>query len=122
MAPPNLSAENIARTLAILGTTAALAACTKSEPAGVKADQAPTANASASAAAEPPPPPQVVAPPGAGPQGNDEGRAPEATATAAASAAPPVGGHAIELKKRKASPTGQASCGAGTCSADMKKK
>ena len=111
MGRPNLSFDEIALVLAALS----LGACTKaSEPAGVKADQAPTASASA-------------APPS---------NAPAVTATAAATVAPEGQGAATvgaaptasatetphQPPKREKKPTGQASCGAGTCSADMKKK
>ena len=103
---PNLSLEHLALTLAVLGT-----ACAKSSaPDAVHADQ-PSASAAATTAAP-----------------SAEPTPPTATATAAASAleAAPKGsapriGHG-RAPGGSAGTTGQASCGAGTCSADMKKK
>jgi len=104
---PNLSLEHLALTLAVLGT-----ACAKSSaPDAVRADQ-PSASAAATTtaapSAEPTPPP------------------PTATAAASALEAAPKGsapriGHG-RAPGGSAGTTGQASCGAGTCSADMKKK
>src|SRR5690349_1933236 len=112
MPRPNLSLEKIAFTLAALS----VAACTpKSSPAeAVKSDQAPTASA---APAAPPPDPGAAA--------NEEkkqgGPLPSATASAAEVPHP-----ALQRNKHEATghggSSGSASCGAGTCTADMKKK
>jgi hypothetical protein len=109
---PNLSIERLAITLA------ALAACSRSEPAAVRPEQTPP-TASASAAA--PPPPQPTPDEGKKNEGEKE-PAPTTIGTAAASARP------ITEPRRHVAPggsskgTGQASCGAGTCTADPKKK
>ncbi len=105
MARPNLSLEHLALTLAALGTSAVITACAKSEPAGaVRSDQAP-ATASAAAPVAPEQTPQAIATTTA-----------TAAPSAAASAAPPA------PAKRAKDRSGQASCGAGTCTAEMKKK
>jgi len=108
---PNLSIERLAVTLAALGTTAVITACSRSEPAAVRPEQTPTTSAS-------PPPPQP-APDEAKKNEGEKELGPTATATATASATPrrhmaPGGGDK--------GGTGQASCGAGTCTADPKKK
>jgi len=128
MASPNLSLENIARTIATLGTSAVLAACTKSaEPAAVKADQTPVTTASATAAAPPAPPPPAqpaaderAREPGAAPEGQAAGGGAGAAPTT--SGAPAAPAHKASTMGRHQGATGQASCGAGTCSSDMKKK
>lgn len=104
MEPRNVAFAHIAALLATLG------GCTKAEPASMKADQAP--QGATSAAATPPPPP-----PGAAPTLADEEstKGKKADVAASASATPVAPMH-------RAPVTGQASCGAGTCSADMKKK
>lgn len=114
---PNLSIERLAVTLAALGTTAVITACS-SEPAAVRPEQTPAASAS-----PPPPPPQAMPNEAKKTEGEREPTpttVATATATATASATPrrhmaPGGGG------DKGS-TGQASCGAGTCTADPKKK
>ncbi len=108
---PNLSLENIAAALAVLGTAAVLTACTKAEksaPASaapatnIKSDTPVSQGAATATAAAP-----------------IEGK-PEAP-LASASAAPAASDKA--LKRRPGSGTGgQASCGNGNCSAEMKKK
>ena len=103
---PNLSFERLAIVLALTG-------CSKATPA---ADQTSTVRSDPSASvAQPavqgatPPPPAITA-----------------TTTAAAPGAPAPHGaaSAIELRKKDmTSPTtGQASCGAGSCTSDIKKK
>ena len=110
---PNLSLQNIAATLAALGTSAVVVACTKApEPASMRADQAPTASATS---ASPPPPPPIAAP---------EQERGKDNLKATGSAAPPL----QQPKPMRPAPTsgggstGQASCGAGTCTGDPKKK
>ena len=103
---PNLSIERLAVTLAALGTTAVVA-CTKAESAAVRPEQTPAASAS-------PPPPQPV-PEETKTEGEKE-PAPTTIATATASARP------VAQPPRHKAGTGQASCGAGTCTADPKKK
>ena len=103
MGRPNLSLENIALTLAALS----LGACTKaSEPAAVGSDRQPAASASAA-----PPPPGAI-----GATNSPQ----QATASPSASATE-VPHEALKREKKKAG-SGSASCGAGTCSADMKTK
>ena len=102
--------RNVSLTLTHIATVlAALSSgCTKAEPAAaVHADQ-PMATASAM----PPPPPPA---PSAAPMEEAKGEAEPAPSASAVT--PQTPSH-----QRLRAPTGQASCGAGTCSADMKKK
>jgi len=92
---PNLSLEHLAAIVAVLGTSAVLASCAKADSAAVRADQTPQSQSATATVS-------------AGPGGS-------ATAAAASS------GLLKDEKKGKAM-TGQASCGAGTCTADPKKK
>jgi hypothetical protein len=111
---PNLSLENIATVIAALGTSAVLAACTKTaEPASVHADQPAT---QASAASPPPPPPPTSMATTMGDQ--DTTLKKNAGGSPSASAVTPT---PMQPGKPKGT-TGQASCGAGTCTADPKKK
>jgi hypothetical protein len=110
----NLSLTHIATVLAALGSPAVIAACTKADAPAVRSDQP----ASSAAAATPPPPSPTASAPGAA---ADEGRA------ASSSSAQAPDGVKLERKKGMAGgggggSTGQASCGAGTCTADPKKK
>lgn len=114
---PNLSIERLAVTLAALGTTAVVTACSRAEPAAVRPEQTPAASAS-----PPPPQPVVVDETKKAEAAEKEPMVtPGAIATAAPSAHP-----ASAVPKRRApgdkGGTGQASCGAGTCTADPKKK
>src|SRR4051812_49044462 len=100
---PNLSFEHLAILLALTG-------CSKATPAadGVRSDPGVTS-------------PSVTQ--GALP----EKQALPATATAAASSTPspnPGGANATDLKKKMGGDghTGQASCGAGSCTSEIKKK
>ena len=119
---PNLSLPALATTLAALGTSAILVACGGDTPASNTpsggSSAAPSASsapadtgapsASAAPAAEATPPAATTAAPAATP-------APTTTATTASAPkkSPPKAAHHA---------TGQASCGAGTCSSDAKKK
>jgi hypothetical protein len=110
---PNLSIERLAVTLAALGTTAVVAACSRAEPPSVRPEQTPAASVA-------PPPPQAMPDETKKSEGENE-PAPTTVATATASARP------IAQPRRHVGPggdkgTGQASCGAGTCTADPKKK
>jgi hypothetical protein len=110
----NLSLEHLATIVAVLGTSAVLASCARADSPAVRSDQAPEAvvpNATASAA---PPPPVVTA------QADEQAQTPGVIATATA-AAPSASAHRMHAAPR-ATTTGQASCGAGTCTADPKKK
>ena len=112
---PNLSFEYLAIVLALAGT-----GCSKATPAAesstVRSDPA-TATASA------------VATPTLDNDKDKQTRAPMATPpVVGASAAPggPRGGASANELRRKAgdmgNPTGQASCGAGSCTSEIKKK
>jgi hypothetical protein len=110
---PNLSIEHLAVTLAALGT---VTACTRAEPAATRPD-----TPMSSAAATPPPPQPVHEEEKETTKDEHKKSEGMATATATASARP------IAEPRRKVAPdskggTGQASCGAGTCTADPKKK
>ncbi|HEX4517358.1 MAG TPA: hypothetical protein VH054_27620 [Polyangiaceae bacterium] len=107
---PNLSFERLAIVLALTG-------CNKATPAAdgmnsVRSD--PSASAAAQTAVATPPPPAVAA-------------SAVATTAAPASPAPHAGASAIELRKKMdmrgpGGSTGQASCGAGSCTSEIKKK
>jgi hypothetical protein len=106
---PNLSLERLAAIVAALGTSAVLASCAKGDSAAVRADQTPRAQSAT---------PTVSAAPGGSAPSAELAPSPVApTVTAAAASS----GLLREEKKGKAM-TGQASCGAGTCTADPKKK
>jgi hypothetical protein len=111
--PPNLSLEHLALTLAAL-----TAACTRAEPS-LRTDQTPMTAPSSFAAAPPPPPAEAE------PDKKIEGEkepAPKTVATATATAsARPMASPKRRMGGDKGQP-GQASCGAGTCTADPKKK
>jgi hypothetical protein len=101
---PNLTFERLAIVLALTG-------CSKATPAAdaVRSDPGATSQAVTQGA----PPPRPITEPLI------------ATVTASASPSPGPGGaaSATDLKKKLGhSPTGQASCGAGSCTSDMKKK
>ena len=107
--PPNLSFEHLAVVLALAG-------CSKATPAAetsttVRSDPSASAQVERQQGATPPPPPPAIA----------------------ASAAPVMGGRSggpggaasvNELRKKDMSnpTTGQASCGAGSCTSEIKKK
>jgi hypothetical protein len=119
MRAPNLSLENIATAIAALGTSAVLAACTKAaEPSSsVRADEPAQASA-----ASPPPPPVATASPTAVTEQDQQKK--EGAASAAPMTQPP---QPSQLRRgpggaKPTGTTGQASCGAGTCTADPKKK
>ncbi len=104
----------MALTLAALGTSAVIASCSKAErPSAVSSNPATTPSATAAAATPPPPAlkkdeeptPTAIAAPSA-----------NATAPGAASVQP------VRRPKMQGGGTGQASCGAGTCTSDPKKK
>jgi hypothetical protein len=107
---PNLSFERLAIVLALTG-------CSKATPAAdgmnsVRSD--PSASAAAQTAVAPPPPAVTAS-------------AVATTATTPASPAPRAGASAFELHKKMnmggpGGSTGQASCGAGSCTSDIKKK
>jgi hypothetical protein len=106
--PPNLSFERLAIVLALAG-------CSKATPAAdtsstVRSDPSASALAQPEAQGATPPPPAITA-------------SAAATIAAPGSPAPRGGASAIELHKKKdMSPTGQASCGAGNCTSEIKKK
>ena len=140
---PNLSLTNIASTLAALGTSAVIVACggdSKSSDTPANATPSATAAPSASAAAScnasaHPTDNAAAATTGntATPTTTTATTATPATTTAAATttstakpagtaaAKPPAGGGSGS-SPTKPKATGQASCGAGTCSSDPKKK
>jgi hypothetical protein len=108
---PNLSFEHLALVLALAG-------CSKATPAAdststtVRSDPATTATASATADRQQ----GLVAPMQA---------SAAATIGAPGSPAPRGGASANELREQKGdmgNPTGQASCGAGSCTSEIKKK
>lgn len=112
MRRPDLSVATIAGALALLGTSAVIASCAKSAPAENATTEPARTIAPASSASS-----------------ADKGTTPiQASPVASVSAA--VGdastagpGKADDTKKRvTTAPTGMASCGAGTCTADPKKK
>jgi hypothetical protein len=110
---PDLSIERLAITLAALGTTAVIAACTRAEPAAIRSESTPTPTVSAA-----PPPPQ---PDESKKSEGEKEPSPMATAPTSASAvAPSAPRRAPGGSDKKGG--GQASCGAGTCTADLKKK
>ena len=117
---PNLSLERLALTLAALGTSAVVTACTRAEPAGgARADQAPTSSASS----PPPPQPTQVMPDEAQKSEGEREPVPAQIATTTATPPPTASAHRMAPgKKPDKGGTGQASCGAGTCTADPKKK
>jgi len=101
---PNLSFEHIALVLALAG-------CSKATPAAdtsstVRSD--PSASAPAEKQGEAPPP--VI------------GASAVATTATPGSPAPRGAASAIELRKKEKDTTGQASCGAGNCTSEIKKK
>jgi len=107
----------MALTLAALGTSAVIASCSKAErPSAVSSD--PAMAPSATAAAMPPPP--------GAKQDEDRARTTPTTIAAPSANATVQGGAAsaqpVNRPKMKAGGTGQASCGAGTCTSDPKKK
>ena len=109
---PNLTIERLAVTLAALGTSAVVvAACTHAEPAATSAS--PDKPMPSASAAPPPPAPDESK------KSEAEKEPTIATATATASAQPAPVKHRAPGDKGG---TGQASCGAGTCTADPKKK
>jgi len=130
---PDLSLRAIAGTLALLGTPAVIAACAKSEKAAPSAEvRSEPQGAAASAIAAPP----VAAPTVTATAGTEattaasatavdeatkgkQGAAPTPSAAASASASAPPGSGGGGMKRGM---TGQASCGAGTCATDPKKK
>ena len=93
--------------------------CAKAEPSGaVRSDQPASGGMTASAIAAPPPPPPSAEPtPLATATPVEQEQSKRKGEAAASASAPPAPGHTMMR-----SPTGQASCGAGTCSADPKKK
>jgi len=115
---PNLSLHHLAAVVAALGTSAVLAACTKADSAAVRSDQPQKPTPSANAA---------VAAPGE----KKPDLEPTETATATATAAVVGGaasGRTVSPSRAPQQPApnkganGQASCGAGTCTSDPKKK
>ncbi len=105
--PPNLSFERLAIVLALAG-------CSKATPAAdtsstVRSDPSASAVAQPEAQGATPPPPAITA-------------SAVATTAAPGTPAPRGGASAIELRKKGMSPTGQASCGAGNCTSEIKKK
>ena len=133
---PNLSLTNIASTLAALGTSAVLVACggdskSSDTPANAtpSATAAPSASAAASCSAN-------AHPADNGAAATTASSATPTTAAAATTAAPatttaaatttstakPGSTAAAHPAPSKPKATGQASCGAGTCSSDPKKK
>jgi hypothetical protein len=119
---PDLSRERIALILAALGTSAVITACAKgAEPAAVRSDQAPTA--SAQSAVAPPPPPEATPTGAPGQQAEEKGKAADLGNAAPSASAPNPTQHSLGRRPAGGTgQTGQASCGAGTCTADMKKK
>ncbi len=112
MKRPDISLATIAGALALLGTTAVVASCAKSapaesattEPARVATPSATAASAQTITAS----PVLLSAPANASGTLGDAGGTP---------------GRADDLQRKPtARPTGMASCGAGTCTADPKKK
>jgi hypothetical protein len=112
---PNLSFEHLAIVLALAG-------CSKATPA---ADQTSTVRSDPAASASAPPLERQ----------DNTAKPPSASITATAVAAPMTGGRgggpggaasATDLRKKDdmhmANPTGQASCGAGSCTSEIKKK
>jgi len=119
---PNLSLDNIATVIAALGTSAVLAACTKAaEPGSVRSDQPAASAVNANA---PPPPPAATAATPEGVAADEElkKKAGPGGGGGSASATPLMQQPRSGGGMPHGSSTGQASCGAGTCTADPKKK
>ncbi len=135
MRKPSLTFDTLVAALAVLGASAS-AGCSKADRASASPEPAsgtaaaPAATASAAHAAEGASaiPPAAVAAPGAPPapeptpQAGDPSTAPPTKQPSkTAVTATPVDGGAATKKKADSAKDAPMSCGAGTCSADMKK-
>jgi len=137
MRKPSLTFDTLVAALAVLGASAS-AGCSKADRASASPEPAsgaaavPAATASAAPAAEgaAATPPAAVAAPGApaapepspAPQAGDPSIAPPSKQPSkTAVTATPVDGGAATKKKTDSAKDAPMSCGAGTCSADMKK-
>ena len=109
MKRPDLSLATIAGALALLGTPALIASCAKSAPAENATNEPARVVAPAASAA---PSAQTIT-----------GTITPSAASPATNASAMVGdASAVDRRAAPGKPTGMASCGAGTCTADPKKK